>query len=433
MKLLSSAMRRFRPALLATAALLSLSVADLAATAPEWVDMGPIAGSVQGHVWSKVVDEVGNTRGRAESWTLQQGVPSRIVVTLRAPNPDDLDLRIRLRFPDGDSGEFRLPAPDKAIPGGYQKVIARALPGPRAQGEDMAVTGITVYPTREFVDQRYQLTVEITPLSASPQSSTSAPSASVAAMAGSMQGVWKRYGNGTLLETLEVGRDAEGWRVRGVEPNGKTNIYRILSQGGGWLEVSRPFGFDYGSRIRLDANGKLYWETYRKADRSHVWTGSYDRETRPAATPPPSSTTGSPPRNLALGRPARQSSTYTGTGVDQSAHHAVDGLTGGRDPHDLIHTNYQDNPWWQVDLGRQASIARVRLYNRRNPELRTNLQMVVQVSDDGGNWQTVYRHDASTWNVLDVPVDRPGRLVRVALTNHDALQLYEVEVWGRIP
>jgi len=425
------------PVLLAGAALLSFGLADIAAAAPNWVDMGPIGASAQGHVWSKVVDEVGNTQGRSESWSLPQGGPSRIVVTLRAPNPADLDLRIKLRFPDGNTGEFRLPAPDKAIPGGFQQVISRAVPGPRAQGEVMAVTGIAVSPTKEFVDQRYQLTVEVTPLAGQPPATSSAVP-SVDRLASRMQGSWNRYDNGTLVETLEVGRDPQGWRVRGTEPNGRTNIYRILSQANGWLEVSRPFGPEYGSRVRLDANGKLVWETYRKVAGSHVWTGSYDRvvSPRPSSAAPPASAPGSsdaPLRNLALGRPARQSSTYIGTGVDQSAWHAVDGLTSGRDPHDLIHTNYEDNPWWQVDLGGRASIVKLRLYNRRNPELRTNLQMVVEVSDDGSAWQTVYRHDARTWNVLEVPVGRIARLVRVALTNHDALQLYEIEVWGRTP
>lgn len=58
---------------------------------------------------------------------------------------------------------------------------------------------------------------------------------------------------------------------------------------------------------------------------------------------------------------------------------------------------------------------------------------MVQISDAGGNWQTVYRHDGSRWNVLDVPVGRSSRQFRLVLANHDALQLYEVEVWGRMP
>ena len=148
---------------------------------------------------------------------------------------------------------------------------------------------------------------------------------------------------------------------------------------------------------------------------------------------PGSAAPGMQVRNLALGRPVRQSSIYAGTGVDQGPQHAVDGKTGGRDPHDLIHTNYENRPWWQVDLGGTARIGKLRLFNRQNPQLKTCLKLVVDASDDGHGWRRLYTHDGSPWTVLDLPMTATGRFVRVALTNHDGLQLYEVEVWGTIP
>jgi hypothetical protein len=42
-----------------------------------------------------------------------------------------------------------------------------------------------------------------------------------------------------------------------------------------------------------------------------------------------------------------------------------------------------------------------------------------------------HRHDGTAWELLDVPVNSAAQYVRVALTNRDSLQLYEVEVWGR--
>lgn len=152
-----------------------------------------------------------------------------------------------------------------------------------------------------------------------------------------------------------------------------------------------------------------------------------------AASAPDSAAPEMQVRNLALGRPTRQSSTYRGTGVDQGPQHAVDGKTGGRDPHDLIHTNYESKPWWQVDLGGTARISRLRLFNRQNPQLKTCLKLVVDASDDGHGWRRLYTHDGAPWKVLDLPMTATGRFVRVALTNHDGLQLYEVEVWGTIP
>jgi tetratricopeptide (TPR) repeat protein len=137
--------------------------------------------------------------------------------------------------------------------------------------------------------------------------------------------------------------------------------------------------------------------------------------------------------NLALGKPATQSSTYAGTGVDQGPHHAVDGKTSGQDPHDLIHTNYEAKPWWRVDLGVDAAIQRIRIHNRTNPEVKANLSLELLVSQDGRNWTSVYEHDRTVFTVLDLPVAVSGRHVMARLnSDHDALQLYEIEVWGHM-
>lgn len=207
----------------------------------------------------------------------------------------------------------------------------------------MAVTGITVHPAKEFTDQRYQLTVEITPLDGRSATTTTTltPASPTDAAAGKMAGVWKRFGNGKLLETLEVRRDGQGWRVAQSEPGGKPNIFRITPLTGGWLELAPPFAPQYDPRIRLDTNGRLVWETYHAADQRNWWTGSYDRAgpaagaASPAAGSAASPTAGAaaesaagtaPLRNLALHRPARQSSTYSGTGVDRggSRHRRAD-------------------------------------------------------------------------------------------------------------
>ncbi|MEM6633671.1 MAG: discoidin domain-containing protein, partial [Bacteroidota bacterium] len=68
------------------------------------------------------------------------------------------------------------------------------------------------------------------------------------------------------------------------------------------------------------------------------------------------------PQNLALGRTARQSSTY-GNGV---AALAVDGNLIGTSPWsaDLQHTNNESQPWWEVDLAARSKIDSIRIYNR---------------------------------------------------------------------
>lgn len=61
------------------------------------------------------------------------------------------------------------------------------------------------------------------------------------------------------------------------------------------------------------------------------------------------------------------------------------------------------------------------------------MALIVQLSDDGRSWRTIYTHNGSMWKVLNVPARDFARFVRVGLTNVDPLQLYEVEVWGRRP
>ena len=62
--------------------------------------------------------------------------------------------------------------------------------------------------------------------------------------------------------------------------------------------------------------------------------------------------------NLAYRKRAKMSSQYSGR---YSAAKAVDGNLNT-----LAHSRGQNNPWWQVDLGRKYLIQRVQIYNRRN-------------------------------------------------------------------
>ena len=67
------------------------------------------------------------------------------------------------------------------------------------------------------------------------------------------------------------------------------------------------------------------------------------------------------PDNLALNKPATQSS----TGWGGEASRAVDGNTDGVwDNGSLSHTGKEDNPWWQVDLGSAQPIGQVKVWNR---------------------------------------------------------------------
>lgn len=67
-------------------------------------------------------------------------------------------------------------------------------------------------------------------------------------------------------------------------------------------------------------------------------------------------------RNVAEGRPAKQSS----TGWDGFAKLAVDGITNGHyyAARSTTHTEREEDPWWEVDLGKSYNIDRVLIWNR---------------------------------------------------------------------
>jgi hypothetical protein len=135
--------------------------------------------------------------------------------------------------------------------------------------------------------------------------------------------------------------------------------------------------------------------------------------------------------NLALGKPCQQSSIYVGTGIDQGANCAVDGrIEPDRDPYYMIHTNIENNPWWQVDLGKTFALTNIRLYNRINQGHKANLIQAF-ISQDGKNWEKVYAHNGSLWKTLDIDVNgQQARFVKVQLADRNYLHLFEVEVFG---
>jgi hypothetical protein len=136
-------------------------------------------------------------------------------------------------------------------------------------------------------------------------------------------------------------------------------------------------------------------------------------------------------RNIALGKPAKQSSTSQWS-KPNDAQGAVNGIkTGDRG----FHTDKEASPWWQVDLEDVYQLDRIVIYNREtHPERASNLSILV--SQDERNWQTIHQNSqkfggAITKTPLKVRADRQqARYVRVQLNNFDYLHLDEVEIYG---
>jgi hypothetical protein len=147
-----------------------------------------------------------------------------------------------------------------------------------------------------------------------------------------------------------------------------------------------------------------------------------------------------PATNLALGRPASQSS----VGYGGDAAKAVDGNTDGRYPNGSVtHTNGGAQSWWQVDLGQVSAVESVRVFNRTDccGARLSNFHIFVSDTDMSGRSLSQLIADPAVVQVLvgslsgapsiSVPLVGPGRFVKIQLSGSDYLSLAEVQVFGR--
>ena len=149
-----------------------------------------------------------------------------------------------------------------------------------------------------------------------------------------------------------------------------------------------------------------------------------------------------PQRSLALDRPARQSSVSSWSRRGQRRDldpNALDArgancgvLTGNR----MFHTEFEQHPWWAVDLGGPRAIDEIRVTNGRQVPERAR-RLMLQVSDDGATWKTAFRKsDDRVFVGNDEPLvfrpsqPLPARHVRVLLDGPGVLHLAQVEVFG---
>ncbi len=134
--------------------------------------------------------------------------------------------------------------------------------------------------------------------------------------------------------------------------------------------------------------------------------------------------------NVALGRPAQQSSTFAWAGPATGPASGVDGKLGSP-----FHTDNEQSPWWQVDLGRSYALQEVRVFNRMDCCGERARSLMLLLSDDGRNWQNVYSNQGRDFGGKDNPLKinlagRQARYVRIQLEQPNYLHLEEVEVYG---
>jgi hypothetical protein len=133
-----------------------------------------------------------------------------------------------------------------------------------------------------------------------------------------------------------------------------------------------------------------------------------------------------PPPNLAAGKIVTQSSTLNGG----NASRAVDGNTNGNwNANSVTHTNFNVQPWWQVDLGAVTGIGTVVLYNRTDccSERLSNFDILV--SDTGTSWSVIATMLGEAPPRTSVSTNAKARFVRVQLRGSNYLSLAEVRLW----
>ena len=152
-----------------------------------------------------------------------------------------------------------------------------------------------------------------------------------------------------------------------------------------------------------------------------------------------------PPPDLALGKPATQSSTLPGYASAVAAS-AVDGNTNGSFfDGSVTATNLEVDPWWQVDLGASAAVGSIAIWNRTDPccLIRLNDYWVF-VSDTPflpTDTPATLQNRPGTFSFhqtmgfpfpsTTIPVGAQGRYVRVQLFENNYLSLAEVQVFGQ--
>ena len=240
--------------------------------------------------------------------------------------------------------------------------------------------------------------------------------------------------NATLREIVVYNR-ADGYGAREaslmalISTDGNTWT-RIYSHDGTNTPIIRINAGNRNARfVRLQLNATDYMnllevEVYGAASAAPptVPTPSPSPTLTPAPTAAPVGTQGQ--ANLALGRPATQSSTIL-PGSEASV--CVDGnRTSG-----WCHTDSQTNPWWQVDLGSNATLREIVVYNRADGYGAREASLMALISTDGNTWTRIYSHDGTNTPIIRIKAgNRNARFVRLQLNATDYLNLLEVEVYG---
>lgn len=94
----------------------------------------------------------------------------------------------------------------------------------------------------------------------------------------------------------------------------------------------------------------------------------------------------------------------------------------------FVHTQEEQSPWIEFDLGAEQKISAVRIDNRMDCCMDRAAPIVVEASSDQHHWQTAARRDSSftSWLATFAPMN--ARWVRLRLEKRTSLHLRRVRI-----
>lgn len=149
-----------------------------------------------------------------------------------------------------------------------------------------------------------------------------------------------------------------------------------------------------------------------------------------------------PATDLALDKPALQSSTSRWSSPNAAEADAAIATNGDIDSPICFHTDLEFQPWWQVDLLEAFLIEKLLIYNRSEfPKRLKRFLVTVSLSGARESWELIYRKDddailgkdANVPFVIEPKTPCLGRFVRVQLLELGVLHFRECMIFGRRP
>ncbi|MDD5688205.1 MAG: carbohydrate-binding protein [Elusimicrobia bacterium] len=135
--------------------------------------------------------------------------------------------------------------------------------------------------------------------------------------------------------------------------------------------------------------------------------------------------------NIALNKTVTVSSTYTDIYSNYSANRAVDGILTTR-----WASLGSDPQWISIDLGATYNITEIVLKWGTDWFCTYAKDYLIQVSNDGSNWQTIYTKTSGSGGIEDITLNGSGRYVRMYGTkrgeniSYCLYSLWEFEIYG---